>query len=56
MERNYFSHYFSTAYDRNFKCQFYLDDAASLFLTNGINMSYMIKNGFNRFTLYGNDI
>ena len=44
----YFSHFFSTTNDRSFK---WLDGAASLFLSNGINMSYMIKNRFSRFTL-----
>ena len=43
--------FFSTIYDRNFKLQFYLDDVASLFLSNGINMLYLIKNRFSRFTL-----
>ena len=50
MERNYFSQFFSTTNDRNFKKPFYLDDAASLFLSKGIKMSY-ITNGFSRFTL-----
>ena len=41
MERNNFSHFFSTTSDRNFKYQFYLDNAASLFPSSCINMSYV---------------